>query len=98
MVTTARDAPQAAVAQLVTRLTPGPMVERAINVLGHHDKQTLTLGILVFCTLVFAGAGQLARRTWWAPVIVFGVLAVVGGIAVSSQRGSTTLDLLPVAV
>jgi len=98
MVTTIRDAPNVAVAELVIRLTPGPVVERAIKILGHRDKPVLMLGILILCALLFAWAGRLARRTWWAPTIVFGVLAVVGGIAVSQQRGWTTLDLLPVAV
>ena len=37
MVTTIRDAPNVAVAELVVRLTPGPVVERAIKILGHND-------------------------------------------------------------
>ena len=98
MVTTIRDAPVVAVAELVIRLTPGPVVERAIQILGHRDKPVLMLGVLVLCGVLFAWAGRLARRTWWAPTIVFGALAVFGGIAVWSQRGFTTLDLLPVAV
>ncbi|MFC5491786.1 molybdopterin-dependent oxidoreductase [Nocardioides caricicola] len=97
MVTTIRDAPNVAVAELVVRLTPGPVVERAIKILGDKDKPFLMLVILVLSGLLFAWAGRLARTTWWAPTIVFGVLAVIGGIAVYDQRGATTLDLLPVA-
>ena len=38
MVMTIRDPPLVAVAELVIRLTPGVVVERAIRILGHHDK------------------------------------------------------------
>lgn len=98
MVMTTRDSPVAAVAALVTRLTPGPVVERAIRILGHHDKQFLLLVILLLCGVVFAWAGRLARRSWWAPTIVFAVLGVVGGIAVWLKRGSGAIDILPIGV
>ena len=98
MVMTIRDAPLVAVAEQVIRLTPGGIAERAIRVLGRHDKAFLLFVIFVLCAVLFAWAGRLARRTWWAPTIVFAVLAVVGGVAVWAQRGATTVDLLPVAV
>ena len=98
MVMTIRDAPVVAVAEQVIRLTPGIVAERAIRILGHHDKEFLLLVIFVLSGVLFAWAGRLARRTWWAPTIVFAVLAAVGGIAVWAQRGATTVDLLPVAV
>lgn len=98
MVMTTRDSPVTAVAELVTRLTPGPVVERAIRILGHHDKQFLLLMILLLSGVVFAWAGRLARRSWWAPTIVFAVLGVVGGIAVWLQRGSGAIDILPIGV
>ena len=47
---------------------------------------------------VFAWAGRLARRTWWAPAVVYAALAGVGAVGVSTQRGSTATDALPVAV
>jgi DMSO/TMAO reductase YedYZ molybdopterin-dependent catalytic subunit len=97
MVTTVRDSPVVAVAELVTRLTPGPVVEQAISILGHRDKQVLLLVIMLMSAAVFAWAGRLARRTWWAPVVVFGVLGVVGGVAVWVQRGATALDIVSVA-
>ncbi len=98
MVMTTRDSPVTAVASLVTRLTPGPVVERAIKLLGHHDKQFLLLVILVLSGVVFAWAGRLARRSWWAPAIVFGVLGIVGAVAVGRQHGSGTIDVLPIGV
>ncbi|MEP9363537.1 molybdopterin-dependent oxidoreductase [Nocardioides sp. CN2-186] len=98
MVMTIRDSPTVAVAELVIRLTPGGLAERAIRIVGHKDKPLLLIGIFVISALLFAWAGRLARRNWWAPTIVFAVLAVIGGIAVWSQRGATALDILPVAV
>jgi DMSO/TMAO reductase YedYZ molybdopterin-dependent catalytic subunit len=98
MVMTIRDAPLVAVAEQVIRATPGVVAERAIRILGHHDKAFLLFVIFVLLAVLFAWAGRLARRTWWAPTIVFAVLAIVGGTAVWRQRGATTLDLLPVAV
>jgi DMSO/TMAO reductase YedYZ molybdopterin-dependent catalytic subunit len=98
MVMTIRDAPTVAVAEQVIKVTPGAVAERAIRILGHHDKAFLLLVIFLVLAALFAWAGRLARRTWWAPTIVFAVLAVAGGVAVWLQRGATTLDLLPVAV
>ncbi|MBZ5738565.1 molybdopterin-dependent oxidoreductase [Nocardioides mangrovi] len=98
MVVTIHEWPLVAVAEQVIRLTPGGIVERAIGLLGHHDKTVLQLIVLLLVTLLFAWAGLLARRTWWAPTIVFGALAVVGGLAVHATRGTTTVDLLPVAL
>ncbi len=98
MVTSLRDSPVVAIAELVIRLTPGAVAERAIKFLGTNDKPFLLVAIFVLSVVLFAWAGRLARRTWWAPTIVFGVLAVIGGIAVWAQRGATALDILPVAV
>lgn len=98
MVMTIRDAPVVAVAELVIRWTPGVVAERAIQLLGHKDKPALLLVILLLLGLLFAWTGLLARRSWWAPAIVFAVLAGVGGVAVWQQRGETALDGLPLAV
>lgn len=98
MALTTRDAPLTAVAQGVVRLTPGVVVERAIRILGHWDKPFLLLMILVLCAGLFAWAGLLARRSWWAPALVYAGLALVGGAAVWSQPRSGVVDLLPVAV
>lgn len=98
MVLTTRDAPVTAIAERITRMTPGPVVERAIKILGHWDKPFLLLLILLGVGAAFAWAGLLARRSWWAPVIVYVVLALVGGAAVRWQPRGTTIDVLPVAV
>jgi DMSO/TMAO reductase YedYZ molybdopterin-dependent catalytic subunit len=98
MAMTIRDSPVVAVAEGVIRLTPGPVAEKVISVLGHRDKPFLVGVILVLVALLFVWAGRLAARAWWAPLFVFVPLAVLGGVAVSAQRGASSLDVLPVAM
>ena len=45
MVLTIRESPVVAVAELVIRLTPGPLAEQAISLVGQLDKPLLVLGI-----------------------------------------------------
>ena len=98
MAMTLGESPVVSVANLVIRLTPGWLAHYLIEQVGSLDKPLLLLGIFVVLGLIFAWAGRLARRVWWAPTIVYGALAMVGGIAVSAQRGSSSVDLVPVAV
>ena len=98
MAMTIRESPVVAVAELVIRLTPGWLAEYLIGLVGHLDKPLLLLGIFVVLGVVFAWAGRLARRTWWAPVVVYAVLAAIAGLAVSVQHGATAIDVVPVAV
>ena len=99
MAMTIRESPVVAVAELVIRLTPGPMAERAIRILGHLDKPVLILVILLVLAALFAYAGRLARSTWWLPVVVYAALGLVGVLGVATQPGPTTaLDYVPLAV
>lgn len=98
MVLTVRESPVAAVAELVIRLTPGPVVERAIGALGMLDKPLLLGGIAVVLLACFAWAGALARRGWWQPLLVWLVLAGIGLAAALTQRGAGPVDVLPVVV
>jgi DMSO/TMAO reductase YedYZ molybdopterin-dependent catalytic subunit len=97
-VMSVRSSPVVAVAELVIRLTPGEVVEQAIGVLGFKDKPVLISGILVVLALLFAWAGRLAARRWWAPVVVFGLLAAVGVVAVAAQEPPSTTSYLPVVI
>ena len=98
MAMTLRESPPVAVAQLVIKLTPGWLAHYLIEQVGHLDKPLLLTGIFVVLALLFAWAGRLARRTWWAPVVVFAVLAGVGAVAALQQTGATTADVIPIAV
>ncbi len=93
-----RESPVVAVADLVIRLTPGPIARTAIDILGHADKPALLIGILVIMGVVFAGLGSLSRSNWWAPAIGYAALAAVGAVAVLSSNGAHVTDALPVAI
>jgi DMSO/TMAO reductase YedYZ molybdopterin-dependent catalytic subunit len=98
MALTIRESPVVAVAELVIRVTPGFLAERAIQVLGHWDKPVLLTVILLFLAAVFAYAGRLAARAWWCPLIVYGLLGAVGVLAVALQRGATSGSYVALAV
>ena len=98
MVLTIRESPLVAVAELVIRLTPGSVAERAISVLGHLDKPFLVTVILLLLLALFAGAGRLAARGWWQPTLVWLGLAAAGLGAVVAQRGAGIVDAVPVLV
>jgi DMSO/TMAO reductase YedYZ molybdopterin-dependent catalytic subunit len=98
MAMTLRDTPVVAVADMVVRLTPGWLAHYLIEQVGHLDKPLLLLGIFVVLALLFAWAGRLARRSWWAPAVVYAALTLVGAVAVLQQRGAGAVDVVPVAV
>ncbi len=93
-----RDSPVVAVAELVIRVTPGALVEQAIDSVGAADKPLLVGGILLFLALAFAWAGHLAARAWWLAVLVFGALAALGVAAVAVQETPSAVSYLPIAV
>lgn len=88
--------PVSAVADAIIRLTPGPVVEWAIQAFQHHDKQVLLGGILVVLVGVFAGLGVLARRHTGLMLTGFLVLAAVGGLALATRSGAGATDQLPI--
>lgn len=98
MVLTVREAPVAAIAELVVRLTPGGVAEKAIRLLGFWDKPFLLAVVLLLSAALFWGVGAWARRRWWLPVLVLSLMAVVGAVAVLFQREASTVDLVPVVV
>ncbi|WP_395657370.1 molybdopterin-dependent oxidoreductase [Nocardioides sp.] len=95
---TAHGSAVVAVADLVIRETPGPAAEQAIQLFRHHDKTALVIGVLVILTALFAWAGVLARRGWAGPLVVYGVLALVGVVAVATQRGESPVEYVALAV
>lgn len=92
-----RESPVVAVAGGVVSLTPGPVAEFLIGLVGRADKPLLLGGVVLVVLVVLAWSGRLARRRWWAAVAVLAALAVVGGIAVLARRGTGVVDLVPVA-
>ena len=98
MVLTIRESPVVAVAEMIIKITPGALAERAIDVLGQWDKPALVGGILLFLLGAFALAGSLAAKGWYRPLPVWIFLAGLGLLAVTLQRGAGVVDALPVVV
>jgi DMSO/TMAO reductase YedYZ molybdopterin-dependent catalytic subunit len=93
-----RDSPLVAVAEFVIRYTPGFVAEAAIDRLGDADKPVLVGVVMLLLAVLFVGAGLLARRSWWAPTVLFAALAAAGAGAVAAQRNQQLVDFVPVAV
>jgi DMSO/TMAO reductase YedYZ molybdopterin-dependent catalytic subunit len=93
-----RDSPVVAVAELVVQLSPGQVVEWAIQRLGHYDKPVLIGGILLLLALAFAAIGSLAARRWSLALAGFGALAGVGVLAVALSETTAPAAYLPLAV
>lgn len=93
-----REAPVVAVAELIVRLTPGDLAERAISAVGHWDKPLLVGGIVVFSVAVFVLAGVVGKRHAWAATLVFTVLAAIALVAVLTGPTGSQTRLIPVLV
>ncbi|WP_310528207.1 molybdopterin-dependent oxidoreductase, partial [Nocardioides sp.] len=98
MALTIRESPVVAVAELIIRITPGPVAERIIRIVGQLDKPLLIFGVLAFLLAMGGLAGALARRSAVKPMLVWLVLAAIGGLAVLVQPGASIIDILPVMV
>ena len=93
-----RASPTIAVADWVTAVTPGGLAEWAITTFGTHDKTVLISGVLVVLLILFAALGTFARSRWWVTAVGFGVIAVIGLIAVLREREAGVVDVLPLVV
>ena len=98
MALTIRESPVVAVAEMIIRITPGPIAEWLIDLVGQLDKPLLLLGIFLFVLTMGAAAGATARTSTLKPLLVWLLLAGLGAVAVVSQPGSQTVDMLPVVV
>jgi DMSO/TMAO reductase YedYZ molybdopterin-dependent catalytic subunit len=90
-----RGNPVTDVAELVIKLTPGPVAEHLIQLVGRHDKPLLVTGVLIVLVLLFAGLGLLARRAYGAAIGGFVVLGVIGLVANQSQFAAPATGILP---
>lgn len=74
-----RESPVLAVGQSVIRLTPGPIAEAIIGVVGHADKP-LAVGSVVVAILLL---GALVGR-WWAPRRLWALITVASLVGLAS--------------
>ena len=93
-----RASPVEAVGELVIRLTPGAVVEQAIQTFRHDDKPVLLAGVLLVVLLLLTLIGAQARVAWWRALVGYLLLSAVGVVAVVSAPDFTGRDLLPVLV
>ncbi|MCW2816535.1 MAG: oxidoreductase [Nocardioides sp.] len=84
-----------AVADLVRDSTPSGIVNWARD---NSGKAVTIPAILLILTVLFALVGRLARTRWWVAVAGYGVVAVIGGIAVLTSVDATVARLVPVAL
>ncbi len=88
--------PVQAMAERVVDVTPGPVAEALIALVGQNDKPFLVAGITVVALLATAYAGLLARTRRTASLLVLVVLALLAAAAVLGGRGAGVRDLMPV--
>ncbi|MBS45087.1 MAG: oxidoreductase [Nocardioides sp.] len=89
--------PVTAVAELISRLTPGAVVEAAIQAVGAADKPLLLGGITVVVCGLLAWVGVRARTSEVVPLVVFLALAAVAVVATLTAADTGVADLVPVA-
>ena len=83
------------VANLVRDAVPGSVA----NWGRENDGKALTIpGTLVILVLAFAAIGVLARRRWWGAVAGYGVVALVGAVAVLRSTAGQLPQLLALAL
>lgn len=82
-----------AVAEAVRDLTPGPLAESLIRLVGHLDKPLLLAGVIVGALACAAFAGT---RRWG--VAVFVVLGALAAAAALTRPGATEAAAIPVFV
>ncbi|GGF52076.1 oxidoreductase [Marmoricola endophyticus] len=82
--------PVTAVASVVRDLTPGPVAEALIGLVGHADKPLLIAGTTLVVLLVAGAAGVLQARSAPLAYALLGALGVIGFIATSSAPGTET--------
>jgi DMSO/TMAO reductase YedYZ molybdopterin-dependent catalytic subunit len=88
--------PLESVAELVIRHTPGAVAHWVIDLVGTKDKPLLillvTLGMLAF----MLGAGRLAERAWWAPILLYLFMGGVAIVAVVDGDDQRAIAFVPV--
>ncbi|NYG59972.1 DMSO/TMAO reductase YedYZ molybdopterin-dependent catalytic subunit [Nocardioides daedukensis] len=97
MVLTLRSSPIVSVAETIIEVVPGTLIAGAIDNLGTNDKPILVIGIFTVMMILSVTAGQLARRNWWAPVLVFAAMGLMALGAVLTRHDATARDVVPVA-
>lgn len=93
-----RESPVLAVGQSVITLTPGPMAEAIIGVVGHADKPLAVASVVIAILLLGALAGRWwASRRPWAYALVAGLVVLASAAVLSRPHGGAGGVLVSVA-
>jgi DMSO/TMAO reductase YedYZ molybdopterin-dependent catalytic subunit len=96
MLLTIRATPLLAVAEAIVEITPGPLAESLIQLVGQYDKPLLIAGVTVGLLALSAWAGALSRRGQGLAVGVFLTMGAIGVAAVWTRPQATAYDVVPV--
>jgi DMSO/TMAO reductase YedYZ molybdopterin-dependent catalytic subunit len=96
MLLTIRATPLLAVAEAVIEITPGPLAESLIQVVGQYDKPILIVGVTLAVLALSAWAGALTQRGQGAAIAVFAAMGAVGAAAVWTRPEANLYDVVPV--
>ena len=96
-VLNARANPVQVVAEAVIAITPGPVAESLIRVVGRNDKPFLVAGVTVGILALSALAGVLTRRRSLYGHLVFWAMAAVAVVATMTRPDFSPHSLLPLA-
>jgi DMSO/TMAO reductase YedYZ molybdopterin-dependent catalytic subunit len=90
--------PVQAVGEGARDITPGPIAEKLIQLVGTWDKPLLVTGVTLGLVALSAWAGVLAARRLVLGQLFFLVMAVVAAMAALTRPAATTTVLVPVVV
>ena len=93
----ARATPIQGVAEVVIEVTPGPVAEAFIQLVGRNDKPILVGGVTLAVIGLGALAGVLTARSRLAANLVFLAMAAIALLALMSRPGFTTAAVIPLA-
>ena len=93
----ARATPVQGVAEVVIEVTPGPVAEALIQLVGRNDKPILIAGVTIAVIGFGALAGVLSRRSRLAANLVFLAMGVVALVALMARPEFTSATVLPLA-
>jgi len=94
-VLNARATPIESVAETVIVLTPGPIAEGFIQLVGQMDKPILSAGVTLAIIVLGAVAGLVSRRSGLGANLVFVAMGAVALAAAMSRPGFTAPALIP---
>jgi len=96
MVLSIRATPLLAVGEAIIEITPGPLAEALIQLVGRYDKTLLVIGVSLGLLAISALGGVVAGRSRVAAQLIFVLMGVVAFVAVQTRPGASTYDVLPV--